>query len=257
MAKAPRMPRPLAAKLVALAAALAPSLARGHVATAPHAMVASADATATDAGVDVLRAGGNAVDAAVAAALTLGVVNGHHSGIGGGCFMILRAADGKLYALDGREQAPAKATADMFVRDGRGDAKLSQDGPLATGVPESVAVYAYAVGHVGHKKLADLLRPAADVADQGFRVDRGEVNRIGREAAVMARYPGTAAVYLRGGKPPAEGEIIRQPGLARTYRAIADRGTGYFYKGPFAKASATGWRSTAAYARPTISPPTR
>ena len=226
-----------------LALALLPSAARAHVGSAPHAMVATVDPAATDAGVDALRHGGNAVDAAVAAALTLGVVNGHHSGIGGGCFMLLRTADGHLYALDGREQAPAKATADMFIHDGKGDTKLSQNGPLASGVPGSVAVYSYAVDHFGHKKLADLLRPAADLAETGVRVDRGESARIRSQAKTMAKYPGMAAVFLKGDKPLAEGDTLRQPDLARTYRAIADHGPDWFYKGEFAQ-SVGSWMAT-------------
>ncbi len=230
------MPRH-APKAVAILALLLTATAHANVATAPRAMVASYDPTATDAGVNTLRAGGNAVDAAVAAALTLGVVNGHHSGIGGGCFMILRTPDGKLYALDGREQAPAKATADMFIRDGKGDTKLSQNGPLASGCPGSLAVYAYAVEHFGHKRLADLLRPAADLAEAGIRVDRAAAARYHTSAKVFARFPGTAAVLLHpDGSPLVEGDILKQPDLARTYRAIADQGPDYYYKGPFAKA---------------------
>src|ERR1700677_3142312 len=128
-----------------------------------HGMVASVAPAATDAGVDVLRHGGNAIDAAVATALTLGVVDGHNSGIGGGCFMLLRTADGKFFALDGRETAPAKATADMFVRNGRGDPSLSQNGALAVGIPGSLAVYDYALRHFGKKTLAELIAPAAEL----------------------------------------------------------------------------------------------
>ena len=224
-----------ARSLLAVIVALAPAVARANLAAAPHAMVATADPAATDAGVNALHAGGNAVDAAVAAALTLGVVNSHHSGIGGGCFMLLRTADGHLYALDGREAAPAAATPTMFIRNGHGDTSLSQNGPLASGVPGSVACYAYAVDHFGHRKLADALRPAADLADRGFRVDRAAAARIAALAPVMARYPGTSSIFLPDGHPLAEGDTLRQPELARTYRAIADYGPDWFYKGPFAK----------------------
>src|SRR6185436_6566333 len=96
---------------------------------------------ATDAAIRAFERGGNAIDAAVAAGLTLGVVDGHNSGIGGGCFMLIRTADGKLYALDGRETAPATASRDMFIRDNKGDTDLSQNGPLAVGIPGSVAAY--------------------------------------------------------------------------------------------------------------------
>src|SRR5215204_2330772 len=100
--------------------ALSQTTREAHTATAAHAVVATGHPIATDAAVDILRHGGNAIDAAVAAALMLGVVDGHNSGIGGGCFMLIRTADGKLIALDGRETAPAAATRDMFIRDGKG-----------------------------------------------------------------------------------------------------------------------------------------
>ena len=96
-------------------------------------MVATVQPVATQAGLDALKAGGNAVDAAIACALTLGVVDGHNSGIGGGCFMTLRLADGRVLTLDGRETAPAGATRDMFLRNGEADPKLSQDGALSVG----------------------------------------------------------------------------------------------------------------------------
>src|SRR2546422_8359715 len=100
---------------------------------ATHGMVASVHPAATEAGVQVLKQGGNAVDAAVAVALTLGVVDGDKSGIGGGCFMLLRRANGSFVALDGRETAPASASRDMFVRGGKADTELSQTGALASG----------------------------------------------------------------------------------------------------------------------------
>src|SRR5205085_6133599 len=123
--------------LFVICAHVAPAFA----AEAKHGMVVTVHPLATDAAVEVLRDGGNAIDAAVAAALTLGVVDGHNSGIGGGCFMLLRTADGSIHALDGREMAPAGATRDMFLRDGKPDTSLSQTGALASGVPGSLAVY--------------------------------------------------------------------------------------------------------------------
>src|SRR3954453_18738803 len=119
----------------------------GHAAR--HAGVATVHPLATDAALSVLHQGGNAVDATVAAALALGVVDGHNSGIGGGCFLLIRLADGQIIAIDGREMAPAAATKDMFVRHGKVEASLSQTGPLAVGVPGSVAAYEHAVKHFG------------------------------------------------------------------------------------------------------------
>src|SRR3979490_2131618 len=102
-------------------------------AEATHGMVASVHPVATEAGLRILKEGGNAVDAAVAVALTLGVVDGDNSGIGGGCLMLRRRSNGSLVAIDGREMAPAAARRDMFLREGRADTELSQSGALASG----------------------------------------------------------------------------------------------------------------------------
>src|ERR1700712_2109596 len=110
-----------------------------------HGMVASVHPLATQAGVEAMRAGGNAIDAAVAVGLTLGVVDTHNSGIGGGCFMLIHLANGTNLCIGGRKWAPAAATRDMFVRDGKGDTQLSQTGPLASGVPGEVATFEFAV----------------------------------------------------------------------------------------------------------------
>jgi len=128
---------------------------------AMHGMVASVHPLATDAGVRVLQQGGNAVDAAVAVGLTLGVADGGNSGLGGGCYLLIRRDGGAVVALDGRETAPAAAARNMFV----GRRELSQTGPLASGVPGALLAYEYAVEHYGRKKLKDLILPAAEVAD--------------------------------------------------------------------------------------------
>jgi gamma-glutamyltranspeptidase/glutathione hydrolase len=220
-----------------LALILAPAFVDAEVATAPHGMVASVHPLATDAGVNALKSGGNAIDAAIATALTLGVVDGHNSGIGGGCFMLIRTADGKNYCLDGREMAPAAATADMFVRNGKGDTTLSQNGALASGVPGSLAVYAYAAEHFGKKKLADLITPAAQIADAGFPIDDKYAGKLKSTAKLIAKFPDTAAILLKpDGSPYQAGEILKQTDLAKTYRAIAEQGTDYYYHGPFAQA---------------------
>src|SRR5262249_9751521 len=149
---------------------------------------ASGHPAATDAGINALKSGGNAVDAAVAVALTLGVVDGDNAGIGGGCFVLIRRANGTFVAIDGRETAPARATRDMFIRDGKGDTSLSQTGPLASGVPGALAAYEYAIKHYGRKKLRDALLPAADIAERGFRVDSSYASRLRNVAADMARF---------------------------------------------------------------------
>jgi gamma-glutamyltranspeptidase / glutathione hydrolase len=203
-------------------------------AEARRAMVATVHPVATDAAVQVLRDGGNAIDAAVAAALMLGVVDGHNSGIGGGCFMLVHLADGTVAALDGREMAPAAAHRDMFVRDGEALTSLSQTGPLASGIPGSLMVYDHAVRSWGNREMRDLLLPAAEVAEQGFKVNRSYASRLASVSAQLARFEGSRQVLLReDGEPYARGETIRMPDLARTYRAIAGEGIDWFYRGDF------------------------
>ena len=190
--------------LLLLAAALPKDVEAVESAKAAYGergMVASVNPVATKAGVDALKSGGNAIDAAVAVALTLGVVDGNNSGIGGGCFMLIRRADGKVIAIDGREMAPAAATRDMFVRNGKGDTQLSQTGALASGVPGALAAYDYAVKNFGKKKLGDLILPAAQIADDGFRMDAhfaGRVRSGGNGSRPLRVEPGGVFQKRRG-----------------------------------------------------------
>jgi gamma-glutamyltranspeptidase/glutathione hydrolase len=205
-------------------------------AEASHGMVASVHPAATEAGLRVLKQGGNAVDAAVAVALTLGVVDSDNSGIGGGCFILIRRAAGSLVAIDGREMAPAAATPDMFVRNGKADTKLSQTGPLASGVPGALAAYGFAVEHYGKRTLSDLILPAADVAEKGFVLDAGYAQNLKDVAAEMGRFESSCSVFFKNGKPLAKGAVLKQPDLAATYRSIAAQKSDWFYRGPFAQA---------------------
>ena len=206
-------------------------------ALATEGTVATVHPLATDAGLGALERGGNAVDAAVAAALMLGVVDGHNSGLGGGCFILIRRADGKLAAIDGRETAPGKATPDMYLRDGRPVPELSKTGSLAAGVPGALAGYDRALRDHGRLALADLLRPAAGLAEHGYILHEPGAARLNKMAKVLGRFPGTRAVLVKpDGEKWKAADVLKQPDLARTYRAIADHGTGWFYKGPFARA---------------------
>ncbi len=224
--------------LVILLFAAAASV-HANTAESKRGMVVTVHPLATDAATKVMADGGNAIDAAVAAAFMLGVVDGHNSGVGGGCFMLIRTADGRTIALDGREMAPAAATRDMFVRDGKADTSLSQTGALASGIPGSVAVFEHATKTFGKRPLRDLIAPAADVADRGFPIDRRYASKLSGTAREIARFPESARVLLKpDGTPLAEGETLRQPDLAQTYRGIAEQGGEYFYRGPFAKAVA-------------------
>jgi gamma-glutamyltranspeptidase / glutathione hydrolase len=201
-----------------------------------HGMVASVDARATRAGVNVLKSGGNAIDAAVAVGLTLGVVNTHNSGIGGGCFMLIHLANGTNVCIDGREMAGAAATRDMYLRDGKGDTQLSQTGALAIGVPGEVAAFDFAVKTYGKKSLSELILPAADIAEDGCVFDADSARLLKSVASEMRQFPAATAIFFKDGEPLKAGEILKQPDLAATYRGIAARGSDWFYRGPFAAA---------------------
>ena len=203
---------------------------------ATHGMVASVHPVATEAGLRVLKQGGNAVDASVAVALTLGVVDSDNSGIGGGCLMLIHRADGSLVAIDGREMAPAAATPDMFVRNGNADTKLSQTGPLASGVPGALAAYEFALEHYGKCKLSDLILPAAEIAEKGFVLDASYARNLKHVADDMAQFSSSRAVFFKNGKPLARGDLLKQTDLAATYRNIAAQQSEWFYRGPFAQA---------------------
>jgi gamma-glutamyltranspeptidase / glutathione hydrolase len=198
--------------------------------------VATVNPLATEAGLEAFQRGGNAVDAAVAAAITLGVVDGYNSGLGGGCFVLICSADGRLAAIDGREKAPAAATPDMFLRDGKADTNLSQTGPLASGVPGALAAYELALAKYGRLELADVVLPAAKIAAEGFAVPVAYADVLKSQQQELARFSGSRAALLKAdGSPYAAGEILQQPDLAASYRAIAAQGGKWFYHGEFAE----------------------
>ncbi len=209
----------------------APSVARGE-----RGAVASVHPLATRAGLAALQSGGNAIDAAVAMGLTLGVVDAHDSGIGGGCFLLIRRANGEFIAIDGREMAGAAATRDMYLRAGKGDTNLSQTGALASAVPGSVAAYHQAVEKFGRKKWAELLEPAARIAEEGFPIDEVFARKLTATAADLARFESSRSIFLKAdGAPLAAGDVLRQPELAASYRALAQDGPDWFYRGSFAR----------------------
>ncbi|MFN7140082.1 MAG: gamma-glutamyltransferase, partial [Limisphaerales bacterium] len=198
-------------------------------------MVVSVHPIATQVGLDVLKRGGNAIDAAVAMGLTLGVVDSHNSGIGGGCFILIRRANGAYNAIDGRETAPAAATRDMYIRNGKADPELSQTGPLAIATPGALHAYDTAVRKFGKTKLSEHLLTAAKIAEDGFPVN-GSFATVNRHTAEkLAKFEDSRRIFLRDGRPLKAGDILKQPDLAKTYRNIASEGIGYFYGGPFAQ----------------------
>ena len=205
-------------------------LALTPVRAASRGYAATVHPMATEAALEAMKSGGNAVDGAIAAAAMLGVVDGHNSGIGGGCFLLIRKPDGTFLALDGREKAPAAATRDLFVRDGKAQPTLSQEGPLAAAVPGWLAALDEAARTVGKHPLARAFEGAAKVAEEGFVPDAGFAARVKQWRPVIEKHPATAAVLLA----PLTGGKHRLPDLAATYRAIAREGAGWFYRGPFA-----------------------
>ena len=190
---------------------------------------------ATKAAEHAFIQGGNAVDAAVAAALTLGVVDGFNSGIGGGCFMLIRKPDGTFVAIDGRETAPQKASRDMFLHDGKADPGLSRTGALAIGVPGALAAYDLAIREHGNIDLAEHLGQAAAIAEKGFALDKAYLRRLGQAVKKLRQFPDSARIFLGpDGNAWPSGHSLKQPDLARSYRKIARHPTDWFYRGPFA-----------------------
>ncbi len=197
--------------------------------------VASVNPIATAAGLAAFEAGGNAIDAAVATALTLGVVDSHNSGIGGGCFIVVHTADGTTLAIDGREMAPAAAFRDMFIRDGKAVGELSRTGALAVGVPGSVAAMDYIQRTAGKLNFADVIFPAAKIAENGFPIDSVLAKRLARNAKKLSSFPSSARIFLKDNKPLKAGDTLVQADLAKTYLELAKKGPDYFYAGEFAQ----------------------
>ncbi len=199
-------------------------------------VVATVHPLATKAALAALDNGGNAIDAAVTAALTLGVVDGQNSGIGGGLFALVHWADGRVEAIDGREMAPIAAHRDMYIRDGQAVPELSRTGPLAVGIPGSVAVFEYLLNKGGQRSFADALAPGIQLASKGFPISPYLAKRMGSQANVFRQFPGTAAIFLDAkGNPWPAGHQLIQAELAKTYRGLAKNGSDYFYRGEFAQ----------------------
>lgn len=199
----------------------------------PGAAVASAHHLATDAGIEILRQGGNAFDAAVAVSGVLSVVEPISSGLGGGGMWLLHdARSGRDVFVDGRETAPAAATPDRFL-DARGnlDPDRAQNGPWSAGIPGLPALLVHVAEKYGRLPLKQSLAPAIRIAREGFPVYARLAHGYAVKRQVMDRYPGTRAVFAPGGRPIQEGDILRQPDLADTLQRLADQGFDGFYRG--------------------------
>jgi len=200
-------------------------------------MVVAGEPFAAEAGLEVLRAGGNAIDAAVAVGFALAVTHPEAGNIGGGGFMLIRLANGEATVVDYREEAPAAASRNMFLS-ARGEliADASVVGPLAAGVPGTVAGLALAEQKYGKLGLARVLEPAIRLAEQGFPVSYALSESLRQERELLSKFPETSRVFLRDGRFYEPGEIFKQPDLGQTLRDIGREGPQAFYRGRVAEA---------------------
>jgi gamma-glutamyltranspeptidase/glutathione hydrolase len=207
---------------------------------APHGMVASTDRTASQVGVDVLRRGGNAVDAAIAVAFALAVVYPAAGNLGGGGFMMIRLRDGRATAIDYREMAPAAAHRDVYL-DEKGDLKVGEGsstlGYRASGVPGTVAGMELALKKYGSGKLtwSQLVEPARRLAFEGYKLPYGLARSLRSNADKLGLYAESKKVYLNNGRFFDEGEVWRQPELAATFARLQRLGPREFYEGRTAR----------------------
>lgn len=218
--------------------ALGASGALPQVARGTGGAVAAAEENAARAGIEMLRRGGNAADAAVAVAFALAVTWPEAGNIGGGGFWISRDAKGRTLAIDFRETAPRTVRRDQFVKPGPGgEPPSSTEGPFASGVPGSVDGLWRAHRAAGKLPWKTVLGPAVRLAREGFVMTANVSNSIAepKYRARLAADPETAAIFLPGGHPPVPGTVFRQPVLASTLEAIRDRGADGFYRGRVAR----------------------
>lgn len=206
--------------------------------TARHGMVSSAHELASEAGVEIMQKGGNAVDAAVATMLALNVVEPNASGLGGGGFMVVRFAEtGEVVFLDYRETAPASATKDMYASDQAKAEKWSVLGGKAVGVPGQVMGMFTALEKYGTMSFAEVAEPAVRLAEEGFEVHPMQTGIVTDNFEKISAYNDIDRLaFFEEGLPIEAGKILRQPELARAFRLLADQGQGAFYGGPIGQA---------------------
>ena len=204
---------------------------------ASHGMIATDEELGSEAGVEILKRGGNAVDAAVAVAFALAVVEPAAGNIGGGGFMLIRLANGKTTFLDYREVAPGKATRDMYIgKDGKLDEEASVIGYKSVAVPGTVAGLALALKTYGSMKLAGVMAPAIRLAENGFPISKRLAHEFEEERPALQRFAVSRRIFLNDGKMFQPGDTLRQPELAATLKRIARNGAAEFYSGETARA---------------------
>lgn len=203
---------------------------------ARHGLVASVSEIASQVGIDIMKKGGNAVDAAVAVGLALAVTYPAAGNLGGGGFMLIRLADSRVAFLDYREMAPARAHRDMYL-DERGQPipEASTVGYRAVGVPGTVAGLALALEKFGTMSWAEVARPAERLAREGFVVTEALARSLREKASLLSRFTDSRRIFLRDGHFYEEGEILRQPDLAATFRRLIEQGPREFYEGETAR----------------------
>lgn len=203
---------------------------------AKNGMVVSASKIASQVGVDILKQGGNAVDAAVAVGFALAVTYPYAGNIGGGGFMVIHLRNGENTTIDYREKAPLKAFRDMFLdKHGNFDPSLSQQGATSAGVPGSVAGMIYALNKYGTMKLSQVIQPAIDLAKNGFTLDYNTAESFKEYLKDFEKYPASYKKFTDNGKPYKAGDIFKQPNLAKTLELIKEKGRDGFYKGRIAE----------------------
>jgi len=203
---------------------------------AAHGMVVTDEELGSQAGVEILKHGGNAVDAAVAIAFVLAVVEPAAGNIGGGGFMLVRLADGKTTFFDYRETAPGKASRDMYVgKDGKLDEEASVIGYRSVAVPGTVAGLELALKTQGTMKLGDVLAPAIRLAEDGFAVSEKLAAELEEESPGLQAFPGSNRIFLNNGQRFKVGDTLKQPELAATLKRMAKNGAAEFYRGETAK----------------------
>jgi gamma-glutamyltranspeptidase / glutathione hydrolase len=221
--------------VAALVVPVAPRAASRAPVRAANGMVGSTDEHASRVGVDILKKGGNAVDAAVAVGFALAVTHPAAGNIGGGGLMLIRFADGRATAIDYREVAPARAHRDMFLDEkGNPVAERSLIGPLAAGVPGSVAGLAFAQKKYGKLKLAEILAPVIALAENGIEISHALASSLADDRKLLERFPETAKIFVKDGRPYGPGDRLIQNDLAATLKAIAAEGPDAFYRGRIA-----------------------
>jgi gamma-glutamyltranspeptidase/glutathione hydrolase len=204
--------------------------------SAENGMVVSTSSYSSKVGVEILKKGGNAIDAAVAVGFALAVTYPSAGNLGGGGFMVIHFAGGKNITIDFREKAPLSAHKDMYLNEaGEFVPELSQQGTTSTGVPGSVAGLIYALENYGTLSLAEVIQPAIDLAKSGWRLEKRDSIYFSNNFAVFEKYPSSKKIFIKNGEPYRVGDLFIQPDLAWTLEQIKENGQDGFYKGKVAE----------------------